>query len=131
MIAREDARAIVYALDPERVAREVWRAAVGAPEDHDAAVVLDLATGEVRSATWPGADVACVPEGCVVIGWILAHTRDLTRARYAPPGTALPPSAELIEEEVARRGWRDVTWLSSDHWRLIEAQLDAHYEEAA
>ncbi len=50
MISREDARAIVYALDPSRLVRMAYRAASSGAAL--AVVMLDLSDGAIRVVCW-------------------------------------------------------------------------------
>ncbi len=137
MIGIDDARAIIYHLDPARLARRVWREATrslaaevsseaeGAPFGM-AAAVLDLDDGalHVRSfRSWGGVEV---PENLVVLAYADRVLVEDTERRVCA-GCALPPSAEVVAEEVARAVEDDGVGVS---WRAVETQLRLAYEAA-
>ncbi len=125
-ITIEEARAIVYGLDPGALARRVWRAA--SPEggrERNAAAVLDLADGAIRVVVWRDGETAPVPWGCVVVAWTCGAARERTR-RSLRETTEVAPSAEVVEEEIARRAAGE-----RPCWPSIEEQLRIAYARAA
>ncbi len=125
-LSKQEARAIIYELDLESIARRVWRAITGEDAgETNAAAVLDLGGGKVGIITWQPGDAALVPRKCVVLAW----TSDLARERTwrSLSGTSrLGPSVELVEEEVARRAAGEGLC-----WPAIEEQLRRVYAGAA
>lgn len=131
MMGREDARAAIYTLDPERLARRVWRAS-RAPDGSywNAAAFLDLRDGRTVVRSWPpGRHPARVigldPGSHVMVAAASATARMLIDAEAEAGPT--PPSDEVLEEEVAREVWAEVVWTDARRWPLIEAQLTAVY----
>lgn len=126
-LTKQEARAIIHELDPESVARCVWRATAGADAGEDnAAAVLDLTGGTVRIITWRAGDAALIPCTCVVLAWATDLARERTWRLLS--GTSwLAPSIEVVEEGVARRAAREGLC-----WPSIEEQLRrAHAMSAA
>ena len=129
MISKADARAIIHHLDPARMARQVWREAVrslasdgGAPFRLSAAV-LNLEDGTVRVESyrsWGGVEM---DEHLVVLAYADQVRVEVTVRRIGEGCELLPPSAEIIEEEVARAA--DGMGIS---WRAIEVQLRLAYD---
>ncbi len=116
-LSKQEARAIIHGLDPESIARRVWRATAEEDAGNNVAAVLDLRGGTVRIVTWRAGDAALVPRECVVLAW----TTDLARERTwrSLSGTSwLAPSVEIVEEEVARRAAGENLC-----WPSIEEQL--------
>ena len=124
MIGIEGARAIVYGLDPERVARLAWRAAYADGAYRDAAVMLHLETGHLYAVAPVAPDGALLP-GEIVVGWMSAERRRVSEYAFAMGQGDVSPSADVIEETATRHARR--RWLSDSHWSLIERQLQMHY----
>lgn len=125
-ISIEDARAIVHGLDPVTLARRVWRAA--SPEggrERNAAALLDLADGAMRVVAWRDGETAPAPFGCVVVAWTSQAARERAR-RSLGEATEVAPSAEVVEEEVARRAAGE-----GPCWPSVEEQLWTAYSGAA
>lgn len=122
MIRIEDARAIIHGLDPEGLARRVWRAASGGRgRARNAAVVLDLTDGTLLVLAWQPGHAALTPIRCVVLAWTTDAACERTWRLLS--GTSLvEPSAEVVEEEVARRATRENLYLP-----CIEEQLERAY----
>lgn len=121
-ITIEDARAIIHGLDPEELARRVWRAAsVERGQESNAAAVLDLTDGALLVLTWQPGGVVLAPTRCVVLAW----TTDVAceRTWRLLSGTLwVAPSVELVEEEVARRAAEEGLYFP-----CIEEQLGRAY----
>ncbi len=121
-LSKQEARAIIHGLDLETIARRVWRATTGeGAGENNATAVLDLASGMVRIITWQAGDTALVPRGCVVLAWTtdLAHERAW---RLSSRTCWVRPSAEVVEEEVARHAAGE-----GPCWSSIEEQLRQAY----
>ncbi len=141
MISREDARAIVYHLDAARLARRVWREAArslameaGEKETGEAgdvsfrmaAVVLDLEDGTLRVESHRSEGGVQMDENLVVLVYAdRVLVEDTTRRISA--GCELPPSAEVMAEEVACAIEGDGLGIS---WRAVEKQLRLAYATA-
>lgn len=138
----------MYGLDPSRLVRLAYRAAsrsssglassgnplsgaeeeaAGAPEESPfrvSAVVLDLEDGTLRVRCWHEADPVEMPPNLVALAWAdTALVEEIVR-RYGE-GCALPPSAEVLEESVARAAAADGIGVS---WEMFEAQLRLAYD---
>ncbi len=120
-LSKQEARAIIYGLDPERIARRVWRATTEEGAGNNAAAVLDLRGGTVRIVTWRAADAALVLRECVVLAWSTALTHERTW-RSLSETSWLAPSVEVVEEEVVQRAAGE-----SLCWPSIEEQLRRAY----
>ncbi len=123
MIGIEDARAIVYGVDAERAARLAWRAAYADGAYRDAVVMLHLETGYMYAVAPVALDDEPLP-GEIVVGWISAERRRISESMFGS-ASAVSPSREVIEETAARHARR--RWLSEEHWRLIDRQLQTLY----
>ncbi len=78
MISKVDACAIIYSIDPETLARRVWRAASEEyGRERAAAAVLDLSSGALRILTWRAGGMEFIPRKWIVLAWItsMAHER--------------------------------------------------------
>ncbi len=141
VIPREDARAIVYGLDPSRLVRLAYRAAsrssglaspgteeevAGAPEVSPfrvSAVVLNLEDGTLRVRCWHETDPVEMPPNLVALAWADTALVEEIGRRYGE-GCLLPPSEEVLEESVARAA-ADGIGVS---WEMFEAQLRLAYD---
>ncbi len=127
MIAKAEARAIIYHLDAARLAQQVWRAAIRALAEEGApfrlaAAALDLTDGTVRIESyrsWGGVEM---DENLIVLAYA-DRTRVEDTVRRLSEGCEVPPSAEIVEEEVGRAA--DSVGIS---WRGIEMQLRLAYD---
>ncbi len=141
MISKADARAIIFHLDPARLARLVWREAVrslageaGSRElDGDrgapfrmAAAVLDLDDGTMRIRSFHGERGVEMPENLIVLAYA-DRTLVEDAERRISEGCFLPPSPEVMAEEVGRAVETDGVGVS---WRAVETQLRLAYEAA-
>ncbi len=141
MISKADARAIIFHLDPARLARLVWREAVrslageaGSRElDGDrgapfrmAAAVLDLDDGMLQVRSFYAERGVGLPENLIVLAYVDRVLVEDTE-RYYGEGCELPPSPEVVAEEVARAVEDDGGGVS---WRAIETQLRLAYATA-
>ncbi len=126
MIRIEDARAIIHGLDPEGLARRVWRAASGQRgRERNAAAILDLTDGTLLVLTWQTGGPPLALKECVVLAWTTDAACERTwRLLSGTPWVA--PSAELVEEEVARRGAG-----KGLYFPCIEEQLGRAYARVA
>ncbi len=127
MLSKAEVRAIIYHLDAARLARRVWREAVcslaeessgddgGAPFGM-AAAVLDLEDGTLRVESFRSWGRAEMDENLVVLAYV---DRTLVEdfERRVSEGCELPPSPEVVAEEVARAVENDGVGVS---WRAIE-----------
>lgn len=102
---------IVAFLDPGSLARLASRAA---SDDTSAAVGLDVGTGELAVLTWRAGSEPPLADGVVVLAWCPAHRRADAETRLRAAAT-VPPSAEVVEETVARAGAREGVY-----WPLVE-----------
>ncbi len=126
MIRIEDARAIIHGLDPERLARRVWRAAAGERgRERNAAAILDLTDGTLLVLAWQTGDASLIPTRCVVLAWT-TNTACERAWRVLSRTSWLAPSAEVVEEEVARRGAGE-----GFYFPCIEEQLERAYVRVA
>ncbi len=135
MISKKDARHIIHHLDPARLARMIYRAAVrsldregggrGAANFRLAAAVLDLDDGALRvESFYAEASLGVeVPPNVVVLAYADRVLVEDTERRVSE-GCELPPSPEVVAEEVVRAVEDDGVGLS---WRAIETQLRLAY----
>ncbi len=138
MISKADAISIIYHLDPARLARLTFRAAVHclarevderrAATFRLVAAVLDLRDGALRIQSFHAEASRGVEmdENLVVIAYADRVLVEDTERRISA-GCTLPPSAEVIAEEVARAVEDDGVGVS---WRAVETQLRLTYEAA-
>jgi hypothetical protein len=127
MITASEARGIVALLDAGKLARAAWRAA--APQRNDeiliarnAAVALDLATGKLVLVVWhEGEPFPRASDPLVVLAHVSTQDRDRAAAAFSC-GLAVPPSEEVIEEQVARAS--EAEGISR---QAVEEQLAAVY----
>ncbi len=139
MISVEDARAIVYELDPSRVVRLAYRAAAiavrredaggedGIPEAYPyrhAAVVLDLETGRLRVLCWHETEHVELPTHYIALAYADTALVEEVERHYAE-GCVHPPSREVLEECATRMAAADGIGVS---WSLFEAQLRIAYD---
>ncbi len=121
-LSKQEARAIIHGLNPESIARRVWRAITGEDaRENNAAAVLDLRGGTVRMITWHAGDTVSVPRECVVLAWTTESARERTW-RLSSRMSWVRPSGEVVEEEVARRAVGEGLC-----WSSIEEQLRQAY----
>ncbi len=126
MIGIDDARHIVFHLDPSRIVRLAYRAAVREPRAGLAVVVLDLSDGTIRVVCWRASEGVEMPLDKVVLAFADRALVEAIEERYAE-ACELPPSPELLEETVARAAASDDIGVS---WSLLEVQLRLAYEFA-
>ncbi len=136
MIAREDARAIIYHLDAARLARLTFRAAVhclnreedgrGALTFRLVAAVLDLDDGTMRIRSFHAERGVEMPENLIVLAYA-DRTLVEDAERRISEGCFLPPSPEVMAEEVGRAVETDGVGVS---WRAVETQLRLAHEAA-
>lgn len=136
MLSKADVRAIIYHLDAAALARRVWREAVrgmategsGGEEGvpfRMAAAVLDIEDGTLRvesfyAGTSPGVQM---DESLIVLAYADRVLVEDTERRVSE-GCELPPSPEVVAEEVVRAVEDDGVGLS---WCAIETQLRLAY----
>lgn len=143
MITIGEARAIVARLNPSRLVRIAYRAAADAspPSGRDAfrggitahpyvvaGMILDLETGTVRVLRWQEdgqGDPMRMPPNLVALAWAdTALVEEISR-RYGE-GCALPPSAEVLEECMARDAAADDIGVS---WSLVRVAVEDRLRE--
>ncbi len=128
MISKADARAIIYHLDAARLARLVWRGAVRNLASEEgasfrlSAAVLDLDDGTIQVRSYRSRGGLKLDESLIVLAYADRVQVEDTVQRFSE-GCEIPPSPEIIEEEVVRAA-EDGMGLS---WHLIESQLRVAY----
>ncbi len=137
MISKADAISIIYHLDPARLARLTFRAAVhclnreedgrGAPTFRLVAAVLDLDDGAMRIRSFHGERGVEMPENLIVLAYADRTLVEDAERRISEGCEQLPPSPEVMAEEVARAVEDGGVGVS---WRAIETQLRLAYEAA-
>jgi hypothetical protein len=140
MITASEARGIVALLDAGKLARAAWRAAApqgvcppGSPGNgprvlsaRNAAVALDLTTAKLVIVVWPeGEPFPRAGDPLVVLAHVGSRDRDRTAAAFSR-GLAVPPSEEVVEEQVARAS--EAEGIS---WQAVEEQLASIFGASA
>lgn len=124
MISRDRARRIARALDPAGLARRAWRAAGSAQDGGaalDAAVGLDLEAGELVVLTCAeDEDPPPLPDTTILLATCSAAEREYHTRRLSE-GRRIPPSEDIIEEEMSRVAGAGTSWTK------LEQILDAAY----
>ena len=122
MLTAEELREVIVGLDRTRLARLAWRYAVPGT---DAAVGVEVATGELAVLTTPAGSSLPTAPGVVILRRCTAWRRAETE-RALRNSSDIPASLEVVEEHASREGAKRPLY-----WPYIDEQIEAIERRAA